>query len=221
VWLVAVGTAACGPTQIDAGSDESGDATGAGAGTHGSDATSDPSGDPLPGPGDSGFTEDEQRCIDLCTNLQGSDCGRADASCYTWCLARIGEWAPPGCESVESDVVACEAGHPIDAGCEATACDEVYRRADLCQGWCGHLDGSPYSGASPEECNWGSSCYGHEFEAVCTTTETASSTCSCQVDGEEIDQCDPPAPIGSFECDEAVGVFTTCCGEAFTEVLLP
>ncbi len=170
-----------------------------------------------------GLGEDEALCVQWCLNAEARGCaeGFYDEDCYTYCLG----WLEPTgeCDAESRAVIECEAqaGPPATPLCESLECEDVYKRDDLCRGWCAHLDGYPGSSASQTTCEWRSTCYGHEFEASCPVNDAAG-VCTCTSDGQEIAQCEAGVAYGDFECGgEEVHVLLTCCREAFEGVLFP
>lgn len=168
---------------------------------------------------------DADLCLQWCLNAEARGCDPpfTGETCYTRCLDSIAYGIDRGCEQEQRDVLECEAqvGPPAEIFCESLECEDAYKRDDLCRGWCAHLGGNPGSGGSPDDCDWRSSCYGHEFEAVCPVNDAAG-LCSCTIDGQEIAQCEVGVDLSAFECGgEEIHVFKTCCREAFEGVLFP
>lgn len=168
---------------------------------------------------------DAELCLEWCVNAEARGCaeGFHDEACYTRCLARLEMEAASECEAESRAVLACEAqaGPPAELSCESLACEDEYKRDDLCVGYCFHLGGYPGSGGSPESCDWRSDCYGHEFEAVCPVQDAAG-LCSCFVDGRVVAECEVGESLAPFDCGlDEIHVFTSCCREAFEEVLFP
>lgn len=172
-----------------------------------------------------GEGSDADSCLQWCLNASDRGCSPAytGEACYTACLTRLESAAQSECEAEYREVVECEAqaSPPAEPTCEAVECEDAYKRHELCVGFCFHLGGSPGSGASPESCEWRSSCYGQEFEVVCPVGDAAA-LCSCLVDEQEIAQCEVGTALESFDCEgEAIHVFSSCCREAFEGVWFP
>src|SRR5690606_27938622 len=114
---------------------------------------------------------DEQLCLDWCLSGAASDCSSpwSGVLCYTRCMdVELAAHNP--CSAEKREVLACEAGvsSRTEPACESLECSDAYKRDDLCRGWCAHLGGSPGAGASADECDWRSDCYGFEFETRCS-----------------------------------------------------
>jgi hypothetical protein len=168
---------------------------------------------------------DADLCVQWCIGAEARGCAEpfVGETCYTRCLNSIEYAIEDGCVDEHREVLECEAeaGPPAEVYCESLACEAEYKRDDLCRGSCGHLGGSPGSGGSQETCNWrGTSCYGHDFEAICPVGD-ATGACDCLVDDAIVAQCDVGVELVPLECDDEIHVFTTCCGEVFAGVLLP
>lgn len=168
---------------------------------------------------------DAELCLEWCLNAEARGCaeGFHDEACYTRCLQALESTEGSGCGAEYRDVRMCEAqaGPPAEPTCESLACEDEYKRHDLCTGYCFHLGGYPGSGGSPESCEWRSDCYGHEFEAVCPVQDAAG-LCSCFVDGRVVAECEVGESLAPFDCGlDAIHVFSSCCREAFEGVLFP
>lgn len=166
---------------------------------------------------------DAELCVQWCLNAEARGCvaGFHDEACYTRCISSL---APMGdCDAEYRAVRECEsqAGPPAEPTCESRECEDVYKRHDLCLGTCYHLGGSPGESASPDTCEWRSTCYEHEFEVACPTGDAAAQ-CTCTVDGEVVSECAVGVALVPFECSSQIqGIFTSCCAETFAGVLLP
>jgi hypothetical protein len=166
------------------------------------------------------LAEDEQLCLDWCLSADETPCGAV--TCYSGCMKRLENQAGQRCEGEGRAVLACEAAaeQRTEFNCESLECVDEYKRHDLCRGSCSHLGGWPGSGSSPSECRWRSGCYGHEFEAKCSTGGITA-VCECYVDAVLIEQCEQPESLVAFACDPELHVLTTCCGSLFEGVLFP
>jgi hypothetical protein len=175
--------------------------------------------------GDSASDADAELCLQWCLNASERGCPTVytDEACYTRCLNRLESASQSECDAEYRELAECEAqaGPPAEPTCEAVECEDAYKRHELCVGFCFHLGGSPGSSASPESCEWRSSCYGQQFEIVCPVGD-AGALCSCLVDDEEIAQCEVGMALESFECEaHEIHVFSSCCREAFEGVWFP
>lgn len=228
-WTVPLGLIACGPS-VEGGDDgqEPSSSSSAGTSTTTTELTSDASTTTTGLPSDTSTTgdADAELCLQWCLSAELRGCAEVftDETCYTRCLASLDAAGTDDCAEEHRGVLACEgrAPPPATPSCEASACEEVYKRHDLCGGECLHLDGSPGSGASPETCEWrATSCYGHEFEAVCPVDDAAG-VCDCIVDGELVAHCEAGVALVPFGCGgPTFGVFDGCCRDVFEGVLLP
>lgn len=203
----------CGPQKT--GDDASG---GSSAGT----TQGSTSADPTVGGGDL-CPDDATRCTDFCLNLlaHGAGCSRADVTCFDWCTRGFRFIEEEGCGAEFRAVRACEAEvAQFDAtfACEATECAPEYLALDACRGYCSYLGGTPYSGGSPEECDWGSQCYpGRDLQMLCPAT--AAPTCTCRVDGAEVGTCQLAVDLQPLDCNDSIHVLKGCCNDLFLPAL--
>lgn len=162
---------------------------------------------------------DEQLCVDLCLGIAGSDCTRADETCFGWCMARL-EYESD-CPDELRTAIACETVESLDATCRAAAgCDAEYKALDFCRGTCSHGNSSG-GGSSQTDCAWAvEDCYGHEFSTTCYTGDD-DSLCVCFADDELLDTCNMGYGIKPFSGCEKLSIFTTCCRDLYEEVLFP
>ncbi len=173
-----------------------------------------------------GDTTDADLCVQWCINAEIRGCAEPylGETCYTRCLDSIMYAELDGCTDEQRDILACEglASPPAEFYCEAAQCEEVYIQHDLCRGSCSHLGGNQGGGSSQTDCNWrGTSCYGHDLEAVCPVGDAAA-LCDCIVDGAVAAQCEVGVALEAFECaGEDIQLLTSCCRETFEGVLLP
>ncbi|MDC0667729.1 hypothetical protein [Nannocystis radixulma] len=214
--LATVALVACGP--------KSAETTDATTGSTTDPTTADPTAPTTGAPVPASLGPDEQLCLDFCLNLIAQDtaCGRADASCYDWCLVGLQFSDTDGCGAEMRATRRCEADagafHPIFA-CEAPECGPVYLAKDVCNGSCGHLGGIPSGSGSQQDCTYASECLdGHAYEMECTTTDP--STCTCRIDGTDVGTCDLGMGLAAFAC-EVVDVFSGCCNDLFSATLKP
>jgi len=219
VLLTALALVACGPKSASTtdGSTDTADNTTA--------LTTAPTTAPTTGGlGPAGLSPDEQHCLDFCLNLTAisTGCGRADPSCYDWCMAGLEYTDMNGCGAEMRASRRCEADAAAFDNmfaCEAPECAAIYLASDVCNGFCSHLGGWPSGGGTPDDCTYAGDCLDdHSYEMECTTTNP--STCTCRIDGADVGTCELGTGLSPFAC-EKIDLFSGCCNELFSAVLKP
>lgn len=224
--LAAVVVLACGgenTSSVDTG----------GGGTSLGSAGQSGSGDNTTNPGADGATTSstteaddgtfEDVCLQWCLNAQGTDCSEVvtGGECFTRCIDRLESGAANECADERLAELTCEANSTAAmwSACETVECEDDYKRADLCHGYCVHTDGSVGGGWGVDVgCSWRTGCYGYEFEVECTE----AGSCTCFVDGAITgDPCEAGMSF-DYNCGgRDFHVFNTCCHDRFEALLLP